>query len=227
MKKLYYLLFAFIFIVVNACSSDLDDELTTVSFSENEKYVPYISTQMQEILNMIDTCSTTIPIEKLVPYVDNMANNIISVPMTSTRTTDDGTTVAEGYSKYSVLYTNVKTTISSTQAENFNCNAGPYYITCYVITKYLSTNGEIINAWTNTDAMGINPDDLSERGYVIDEKKANTLYYLSTYVWVINSSDINTNGKCLPIINTISGYYHQFDTIYDFMSVMEWRYYQL
>lgn len=135
-----------------ACSNDLNDSLTSDSLLITANYEPYISPQMQEILNMIDTATTAIPIEKLIPFVED-SNSLSSVVLRSSSA--DGTIVAKGFSKYATLYTKAKPIISAAQASNFNTKAGTYYITCVSATLYQNTSGELLEAMLETDVMGI------------------------------------------------------------------------
>lgn len=224
MKKRNPLLLV-ICIFIYACSNDLNDSSTSDSSLITANYEPYISPQMQEILNMIDTATTAIPIEKLIPFVED-SNSSSAVVLRSSSA--DGTTVAKGFSKYATLYTKVKTVISATQASNFNTKAGTYYITCVSATLYQNTSGELLDAMLETDVMGINPDDLTQRGYHIDEKKAGSLYYLTTYTWGLatGATEDYIESEWIPRIYTGTGYSFYSD-YYTYISNLQWRYYEL
>lgn len=225
MKKIFYsVLCLFIGTCLSACSSDLGDNSTN-SVEKEETYKPYVSAQMQGILSMIDTCTTAIPIEKLIPINTKSAKvKIASRSSLSTTGNSDGSLVATGYSRSSTLYTKVKTVVDETQASNFNIKAGTYYVTCMSATLYLQCVGTPIAGMVDTDVMGIDPDSLSQRGYHITEKKVNSLYFFTTYIWGLATSPSNEYIEWIPIIPTTTGsrtfFYPQ-----DFVANLQWRYY--
>lgn len=232
MIKLHYLLSVlFMSILFVSCSSESDNILQSSNekVTENvemlinaflkEEYEPYISSQMQDVLSMIDTCTAPIPIQQLVSDLSVFSADTLGgiLPLTKSA---DGTTVAIGYSNMSYLYSNVSTTIDQTTASNMNFGGQPgtYTVTCVAVTYYLLTNGKNIHsATTNTDIMGMNPDDSSQRGYVVEQKVANQLYYLTTYIYYLQSA-------WYPRIPKGSGY-TMYTEVNDFANHMQWRYY--
>lgn len=228
MKNLFYLISCLITICLSGCSNDITDQssdVVTKSEVLESEYTPYISPQMQNILSMIDTCTTAIPIEKLIPLSDTSLNSS-STSKVLTKS-DDGTLVATGYTSSSTLYTRVKTIVDDTQADNFNIAAGTYYITCKSVAKYLSFSGLLDPARADGDVMGVNPDDLSQVGYKAVQKSS-TVYLFTTYIWGLSlgsTSDYEIS-EWIPRIPSGSGYLY-FNIASDFMSNLQWRYISL
>lgn len=151
---------------------------------------------MKKTIAMIDTVKGAIPIEKLLSYNNNLTPlSAASKPSLSTRDIssihDDGTfTVAKGYSNKTMLYSGVKTTISTVQAANFGFKTGTYYITCEAINAlvaYDDSEWEFTPFIDDNDMVGIDPNDLSKRGYYF-EKMPRQRYNLTTYLWGLTSN---------------------------------------
>jgi len=244
MKNLFRIICVFMLLIcLFSCSNGIEDEQINVSDLESvegnvistrsettediqelidaileEEYEPYISTQMQDILSMIDSSTTPIPLENLIPNIDILLTGG-GLNEVSLLTKSNATTVATGYSNYSYLYTNVSTSVSATMASNMNLvnGAGTYNVSCVCVTYYLLTNGSTpYSAFENTDIMGMNPDDISQRGYAIEQKVANQLYYLTTYIYEI--------GNFYPKIPTNNGYL-MFNIDNEYAGCMQWRYF--
>ena len=219
MKK--NLLYSFLLcIFLFSCSENDFDEPSIKSNEidvEND-YEPYISEEMQEILDMIDTCTTAIPIEKLIPF-DVKAYNEMSSDESISLKSVMSTLLATGCDASSTLYTRVETVVSATQADNFGITAGTYYITCKSATYHLEANGIVYPAYSDGDIMGINPDNLNEVGYHNEEMVSGHLYYLTTYLW-----GLSTCGSEDCIISSWIPAGYQF--VNDYLNHLQWRYYE-
>jgi hypothetical protein len=219
MKK--NLLFSFLLcIFLFSCSENDIDELSIKSNEidvENDSE-PYISEEMQKILDMIDTCTTAMPIEKLIPFDVKAFNEVSSDKSLSLKSVTSSNLVT-GYSTSSTLYTRVKTVISETQADNFDTTAGTYYVTCKSATYYLESNGTVYPAYTDGDIMGINPEDLTQVGYSSEEIVPGALYYLTTYIWGLSECG---SSDCV-VFTLIPIYYY---SIGDYLEQLQWRYYE-
>lgn len=76
--------FVFCLFLIAGClftSCNKEEALMDYELTEVEARAPYISPQMQEILAMLDTCTTAIPFEKLVPVADSTLLSIILYQM--------------------------------------------------------------------------------------------------------------------------------------------------
>ena len=219
MKK--NLLYSFLLcIFLFSCSENDFDEPSIKSNEidvEND-YEPYISEEMQKILDMIDTCTTAIPIEKLIPFDVKAFNEMSSDESLSLKSVMSSNLVT-GYSVSSTLYTRVETVVNDTQADNFGITAGTYYVTCKYATYYLNTNGSIIATYADGDIMGINPDDLTQVGYSIQEINPNKYYFLTTYLWGLSTCG---ESNCDVVSWIPAGY--QF--VNDYLNHLQWRYYE-
>ncbi|MCC8197916.1 MAG: hypothetical protein LIP06_04890, partial [Tannerellaceae bacterium] len=104
--------FVFCLFLIAGClftSCNKEEVLMDYELTEVEARAPYISPQMQEILAMLDTCTTAIPFEKLVPVADStllsinfISNEDMLFPEISTKATESLT--ATGYTYVSALY---------------------------------------------------------------------------------------------------------------------------
>lgn len=223
----FYLLVIF---CVFSCSNDVENVEDQVQ-DELEDYEPYISAQMQEILTMIDTCTTPIPIQTLIPGINSIMGVVTEEetslsPKLSLRSST-GTTVVTGSSFESVLYTNVSTYVDETWITNMNfpLEAGTYNATCYSATYRLRTYGTgVYEAYEATDIIGMNPDEMTQRGYAIETKVENQLYYFTTYIFEISKPYV-TSGL-YPLIPTDGGFI-RFSLFEDFAYNMQWRYFEI
>lgn len=218
----FYLLVIF---CVFSCSNDVENVENQVQ-DELEDYEPYISAQMQEILAMIDTCTTPIPIQTLIPGINSImgvaTDEETSLSPKLTLRSSTGTTVATGYSYYSTLYSDVSTYVDETWASNLNLTfqPGTYKVSCFSATYRVRTYGAALyEAYELSDIMGMQADEISQRGYSVDKKVENELYYLTTYIYAIS-------GMVFPIIYTDTRTY-SFQMVYDFISNLQWRYFEI
>ena len=191
MKNLYFVLSLLLCFGITSCSNDSEDYKEQAQDSPQADYKPYISSQMQDILNMVDTCNTfdPIPINKLIPGVENLMVDSINQRTSLIKSTEtDGRKVVRGNNRYSFLYVDVNTYIDATTAKNmgFNNGAGTYKVTCIAATKFLESDIPIESAFENRDIMGMNPDNITQRGYAI-EKKLTKRYFLTTYLYTFQN----------------------------------------
>jgi|GEM_PF-6805571 len=210
MKKYLFLFVLFTSIIVFGCTennSDIPKEnskknsspIATKVINPNDTSV-YISPKMAEIINMIDTSKTSIPIEKLIPLINNIKNtrsqNIINSDYI-----DNGTTVIRGYDDENLVYRSVKTEITETQRDKFNMTQDILYVTCYAVTKdvLFNTATTLRNNYIYGDTIGIDPDDLNKFGYKIENRYNNILYRFTTYIWFISISP-DGGGSLYPEI---------------------------
>ncbi len=228
MRKNYYLFLVISLLGLWSCSNDNSSEPSIKANAIADK--AYISPQMQQTLAILDTCKGAVPIEELIPYTKNENNSSYSSQSILTRGSEKdstGSSVVTTYDNYYILYANQKTTISAVQAANLGVNAGTYYVTCYAVIYYLHFSTEVTHIEDQTgqyDTMGIDPDDLTKRGFAITNqtKKACTF---TTYIWGCSTTNGGDIYSIIPIIPTASGGENQYPEQYTFMSCMHWRYY--
>ncbi|MGV8092290.1 MAG: hypothetical protein AB2L24_10550 [Mangrovibacterium sp.] len=177
---------------------------------------------MQEILDMIDTCTTPIPIEKLIPYL-NSSYDSTSGNELSLLTKSSSIEVVRGYDNESTIYSKVETVIDEVQSDNFGISAGTYYVTCKAATINLLTNGYyVFPTIFEDDDIGINPDNLTQRGYHVDEVAPAIIYVFTTYIWGIayGSSSEYVIMEWIPRPRSGGDWLHASD----FLGQLEWRY---
>ncbi len=234
MKKYLFLLCVFTSVIVIGCtenSSDIPENskkfqssIATKVINPNDTSV-YISPKMAEIINMIDTSKVPIPIEILIPSIDNI-NKKLHTQSTIASSQDDGTCI-KGYDSYSMLYNMVKTNISEEQMYHFDMTEGIHYVTCYAVTKRIrfSSSVTINGFYEHGDTIGINPDDLNDYGYSITVINPGHIFLLTTYIWFISNNGEFDNSYICPSIpeKIYSGKFHEVD-FNTFLNNMTWRY---
>jgi len=238
MKKYLFLFVLFTSIIVFGCTennSDVPKEnskknsspIATKVINPNDTSV-YISPKMAEIINMIDTSKKAIPIEKLIPSINNIKNtrsqNIINSDYI-----DNGTTVLRGYDDDNLVYRSVQTEITEAQRDKFNMAEEKEYVTCYAVTKSVRFNSAttLENIYLHGDTIGINPDDLNTFGYKIENRYNNILYRFTTYIWFISRMLDEDGTIAYPEIpeRVNIGIYHAIP--YNiFLQKMTWRFYE-
>jgi hypothetical protein len=215
--------------LVWACTNE-DQPNNDASSSEQSAvaYEPYISPQMQQTLTMLDTCTTPIPIEKLIPYVNKIdTSSQKTTKEYVTRASDDGTTVVTGYYQEQILFTNTKVTISDDQTSVFcpGYAAGDYYATCYAVTYYLRCNNSGIEELIETnDTIGINPDNENSKGYHIQTLSVGTKYLFTTYFWFIWQSNKKDAGFYIPFEYTDAYGFSRMQSLDDYLPEIQWRF---
>ncbi|MCD8264754.1 MAG: hypothetical protein LUD02_11920 [Tannerellaceae bacterium] len=170
---------------------------------------------MQEILNRIDTCTTPIPLQELIPFLKDSTQNIqdffnMAVQTRATNNDEEITTLITGSDGSQNLYTRVQTYIDADLANSLNYYAGTYYVTCKAVYKAFAETDAILYTTEkvyDTDAMGVNPETLADRGYS-SEQVTSTVYKFTTYIWGI-SNGVTTEYptvEWIPRWYTGSGY---------------------
>jgi hypothetical protein len=204
MRKLF-LLVSFISLFISCTNDDLREHDSIVTDIK-----PYISPQMQDLINIADTSKGALPLEAILPCVSNkhLLDNNVSKVMSRV---DDDAVVLLGYDDIVKLYSKRKTYISREIAERYNIKFfvdnkqleedypnpnKPYYVTCYAIVKSIkySTPKDIIpDIYVNGTVIGINPDSLNNFGYHVEDRYKHRNYVLTTYVWsIVDDPDPNT-----------------------------------
>jgi hypothetical protein len=223
-KNYFFTLLSLLGIFILSCSKNDVDELSENSVVNKiaVDYQPYISPSMQEILDMIDTCTTPIPIEKLIPYL-NSSNDLTSENELALSTKSSSIEVVTGYDDASTLYSNVETVIDATQSDNFGISAGTYYVTCKAAYKGIITGGFYVSPKIyEDDIIGINPDNLTRRGYHVDEVNPADIYEFTTYIWGIAYGS-SSEYIIMEWIPRSTG--NEFRFASDFLDQIQWRYY--
>ncbi len=217
----------FIGICFFSCSDEENNDQTIENPEIEEKHETFISHEMQTILNMIDTYKTTIPFKKLIPYnIQHCTETISQDELTILENmTSISIKIDSGYSFSSTLFSRIETIVDDTQAASLGIEAGTYYVTCKYASHELITNGiKPFIFYVEGDAMGINPENLSEIGYHVEEIVPNELYDLTTYIWGLASCS-TSNCTYSEWIPRIAGEAAGFVLANDFLNNLQWRYY--
>lgn len=208
-----------------SCSNDNSSE-PSISTKVAASYKAYISPQMQQTLSMLDTCTTAIPIENLIPYVSKK-DTTSQESSTSITRSGGNSTIAQGFDSQTALYSYQKVTISDTQSLNFGVATGTYYATCIAITYFLScdySNG-ITKYSLNTDIIGIDPDNEIAKGFHIDTLTKNKQYIFTTYFWELRDGASSIyNPRTIPYEYSSTGNLVMIEILADWLPRLQWRY---
>ena len=236
MKKIHSLLSILVLILLVCCNNEENVPDNNLINTISETRSPYISTQMQEILALIDTCTTEITFEQLIPVPDSVLLDIFSV---SDETVLNPTTKAIESSSFtgstysSALYSLQKTTLSEAQVINFGLTATTrdYYITCWAVEYTFLDTRTFLQRKVANENIGIDPDNLQQKGYIINKTSADgiNIYTFTTYIWGIST----TNGsnyvyqEYLPrYYNSTTGGYESFTASEkDWFDKLTWNFY--
>lgn len=207
MRKLFFLI-PLISSLISCTNEDLKGHSEDFVLTNIE---PYISPQMQDLINLADTSKGVLPLEAIIPCVTNryLLNNNQVVKVISR--SDDDSVVLTRYDDIVKLYSKRKTYISREIAERYNIKFfvdskqliedypdpnKPYYVTCYAIVKSVkySTPKDIVpDIYVNGTVIGINPDSLNNYGYHVTDRYKKRNYVLTTYVWsIVDDPNPNT-----------------------------------
>lgn len=206
---------------------------------------PYISSGMQELIERLDTVSFPLPIEEVVPFIENIVSkdSLSNSAGVITRTNIDGTTVTNGYSKETTLFYKKAVSISNSSSSlreslgyNFILNSSSdsevVYLTCKALCNYVyfASNVSFFSAYASGDFMGINPEvfnaditnnSILEQGFYSEEKVAGRLYYLTTYIF---EAYAYSDGVVIRILPSNGVTYSDLET---YTGRLQWRYYAL
>lgn len=200
---------------------------------------PYISSGMQALINKLDTVTTVLPIEELMPGIETLFfKDTISVNRGEvTRTVSSE--VLTGYYSKSFLFRNKAVSITNSNSsfkESLNCTlnmSGTVYLSAIAVCQY-AIYAEPISLFRKapqeSDMIGIDPDSFNpdgitndtyfSLGYSVEELSPGEFYYLTTYIFVISDSNDIYLGYLLPYIS--AAYTYQFRMDY-YCESLQWR----
>ncbi len=234
MRKNVFILILLLF-VCYSCSGDID----SIDSPSNDTTEPYISPKLQSIINMTDTCKSSIPLDALLPNLNNLISNNTVSKKISSRASGDVVSY-KGYSTYKVLKLKSSVTITDQQSFNLgmtnkltNPKGGKYFVDVYVITlNVINPGGSIIENINTDDIIGIKPDNEEEKGFKIEEISPNKYYRLTTYLWALRETDnqsqpIDIIDQVIPLGMLLrdSPYYN--NPVYIIKNLLTWNYYIL
>lgn len=237
MKKFYFPLSIFALFLFVCCNNEEEvlDNNSTKNVSEAKS--PYISPQMQEILTMIDTCTTEIAFEKLIPVPDSVLLDVIAVsdettlmPAIATKALESSSFTGKTHS--SALYSLQKTTLSETQIINLGLTTTrTYYVTCWAVEYEFIDTRTFLRRKVDNENIGIDPDDLQQKGYSINKISSDgvNIYTFTTYIWGIsttNSSNYVYQEYLPRYYNNATGRYEPITTSEkDWFNKLTWYFY--
>lgn len=244
MKKIYLCLIGLV-ISVASCTNDIteSDSSTDASLLKDQNFAPYISPEMQNIINILnDSTQDSISITDLIPSLEpTLIKSITDTTeeSSSITKTDDGTTLFTGYNNKSLLFSTTLTlTSGSLLTESMDLGdeyqyliGQKLYLRCWAVTKnfYFSSATSAFVAYEAGDKSGFDPDQFSTtytsttylpRGFHLDEK-ASQLYVGTTYIFDY-STDNATFDKTAPWLSGIG-----FTLDEKMASFLTWRLYAL
>lgn len=180
-KNLFFL--SLMFLIVGCTNDSTPKQLSSVE-KETENDAPYISPNMQELINKLDTANGALPVNKLIPGFENTLIKDLQVKQKtfSTRTTvessgenistDADTIIVYGYDSYYNLFMNKKITLSQNayNALNMTLNIGNtdyvkdktvVYLSAWAVVRnisFASKQTDLEEASIKGDHLGYDPD---------------------------------------------------------------------
>lgn len=146
-------------------------------------------------------------------------------PEISTKATESLT--ATGYTYVSALYSLKQTTFNETQVVNFGLSYTnkTYYVTCWAVEYDLAESRNIVRRKVEYENIGIDPDNLDQRGFSITQTVPGVIQTFTTYIWAIAETNTNYSYiEYLPRYYNGSNYVLMHDE-YDWAKKMTWNYY--
>ena len=230
---LYFMSVGFLFLFT-CCSNEEYEPKSDPVIPETK--TPYISPQMEEILNMLDTCTTAIPFEKLVPAANDgmvalLRNSTSSeIPEMLTTRADVEALTHIGATYMTCLYALQQTTFTEQQLANFNFSTHikTWYVSCYAIEWSFQETRSVVRRPILNENIGIDPNDLAQRGFAISDVIPGVIRKFTTYVYAITQSGDPSNYIYQETIPRRYGgstnYYLEVPEPRIWYNIMEWNY---
>lgn len=226
MKNLFYLFSSlFLFAVITiSCSNESGEELEGLPSTESiDEIEPYISPKMAETIAFLDTCTSVVPIEQLLPVVDTRIDEISSGEgQLSARST-----VSESYTgktSQKFLFTDKLVSISKLQITNWNSvygdvylTAGNYYLTAIAVYWQKIDDRQIYKSYDIGRKMGVDPDDDTAIGYNLQTIAPDT-YLFTSYVYALREN-VGDEYMYLFIPTSIIFLYDNFTLTWNYLAV--------
>lgn len=237
----------------NACSNDeeqISSEETNSKEELLEKYhdllantKPYISEGMQALIDRLDTATVAVPIEELLPNVEELfEEGALAIEPQEALTRSVSLIVDTGCDNKEFLFENKAVTISDTNSSfkaslNYGSTiSGNLYLSALAVTKTIAFYEEPISLFyastrsgdrigvkpSSIDINSVNNDTSCKLGYSVDEISAGELYTLTTYLFVLSDAKDKSQGIILPYVSDS----YIYETLMEYYcETLEWTYY--